>query len=112
MLTACRSRRPDRADVVIAVALAALGAAALVAPDGLLRVAPPCLFSLLLDVDCWGCGMTRAALALLHGDLAPAWHLNKASLLVLPMLLVLYVRHVRMIWRGRAEIAAARTEKT
>ena len=101
MLTACRSRRPDRADVVIAVALAALGAAALLMPDAVLRVAPPCLFSLLLDETCWGCGMTRAALALLHGDLPAAWQLNKASLLVLPMLLALYTRHLHMIWRGQ-----------
>lgn len=72
----------------------------MVMPHALLRVAPPCLVTLLLHQSCWGCGMTRAALAFLHGDLAAAWAFNRASLLVLPMLLLLYARHLHMIWRG------------
>ncbi len=100
MLTACRSRKPDRADIVIAVALAALGAAAILMPAALLRVAPSCLFFKLFDQTCWGCGMTHAALAFLRGDLPAAWQFNRASLLVLPMLLALYARHLHMIWRG------------
>ncbi|WP_426100430.1 DUF2752 domain-containing protein [Massilia sp. TSP1-1-2] len=100
MLTASRSRKPDRADIAIALALAGLGAVALVAPQIVLQLAPPCLVTLLLHQSCWGCGITRAALALLQGDVAGAWALNRASLLVLPMLLWLYGRHVRMIWRG------------
>jgi hypothetical protein len=100
MLTVSRSRRPDRTDIAVALAVAALGAAALLAPDALQRVAPPCLFTLLLDRHCWGCGMTRASLAFLHGDVVAAWHLNRSSVLVLPMLMVLYARHVLMILRG------------
>ena len=99
MSTASPSRKPDRADIAIALALAALGACAVLAPAVLMRLAPPCLFSLLLDMTCWGCGMTRASLALLRGDFPAAWQFNKASLLALPMLLALYARHVRMIWR-------------
>jgi hypothetical protein len=98
MLTVSPSRKPDRADIVIAVALAALGAGAMLAPGLVMRLAPPCLFSLLLDQTCWGCGMTRAALAFLRGDFPAAWHFNRASLLVLPMLLALYARHLLMIW--------------
>jgi hypothetical protein len=98
MLTVSRSRKPDRADSVIAVAVAALGAAAILAPGVLTLLAPPCLFSLLLDQTCWGCGMTRAALAFLRGDFTAAWQFNRASLLVLPLLLALYARHLLMIW--------------
>jgi hypothetical protein len=100
MLTACPSRRPDRSDIAIALALAVLGLAALLAPGALMRVAPPCLFSLLLDHPCWGCGMTRAALAFVRGDFVAAWQFNKASLLVLPMLMLLYARHLHMVLRG------------
>ena len=100
MLTACPSRRPDRSDVAIALAVAALGLAALLFPAALLRVAPPCLFLGLFELPCWGCGMTRAALALLRGDIATAWQYNKASLLVLPMLMLLYARHLHMVLRG------------
>lgn len=99
MLTASRSRKPDRADIGIAVALAVLGAAAVLTPAALLQVAPRCLFSLLLDSTCWGCGMTRASMSLLHGDVAAAWQLNRGSLLVLPLLLLLYARHAHRIWR-------------
>jgi hypothetical protein len=98
MLTVSRSRRPDRADLAIALAVAALAAAALLAPGLLMQAAPPCLFTFLFDHPCWGCGMTRATLAFARGDLLAAWHFNKASLLVLPMLLWLYVRHLMMIW--------------
>lgn len=99
MLMASPSRKPDRADIGIAVALAVLGAAAVLAPATLLQVAPRCLFALLLDMQCWGCGMTRASVALLQGEVAAAWHLNRASLVVLPLLLLLYARHVHRIWR-------------
>ncbi len=100
MLTVSRSRRLPKTDLAIALAVALLGAAALAMPDALLRVAPPCLFTLLFDHSCWGCGMTRAALALLQGDLAAAWALNKSSLLVLPTLLWLFARHLLTTGRG------------
>lgn len=97
---ASSSRRPDRADIAIALALAVVGAGVLVMPHAVLRFAPPCLFTVLLEHTCWGCGSTRAALAFLRGDFAAAWAFNKASMLVLPMLLLLYARHLHMIWRG------------
>ncbi|MFM8377535.1 MAG: DUF2752 domain-containing protein [Phenylobacterium sp.] len=44
--------------------------------------APGCLFRLLLDQDCWGCGTLRAMAALLRLDLAGAVALNPFSPLV------------------------------
>ena len=84
--------------ILIAVALAALGAAAVLMPHTVLRIAPPCLVSLVLGDTCWGCGMTRAALAFARGDFAAAWHFNKLSLLVLPMLFALYARYLSSLW--------------
>jgi hypothetical protein len=97
---ASSSRRPKTSDFVIAIAIASLGAAALVAPDLVLRLTPPCLISTLLGEVCWGCGITHAALAFLHADFAGAWAFNKMSVLVLPLLLWQYVLYLRMIWRA------------
>lgn len=102
MRMAIRSSR-EAAGLLIGAALALLGLAALAAPEALLAWGPPCLFTLALGHPCPGCGMTRALLALLHGDLAAAWGHNRLSPLVLPLLLALYARHLRRLWRRPAE---------
>lgn len=99
MSTAANSRRAETSDIVIAVAIATLGAAAIAMPGIVLYLTPPCLISLIVDDVCWGCGITHAALAFLHGDFAAAWAYNKLSVLVLPMLLWLYFQHLRMVGR-------------
>ena len=43
----------------------------------------PCIFHLVTDVPCPGCGMTRACLALTHGHFADAWHYHPFSFLVI-----------------------------
>ncbi len=102
MPTAVLSRRTDWAGIAIAVAVALLGAIALVLPETLLRFGPPCLISHFAEGWCPGCGMTRAAIALLHGDLGAAWSHNRLSPLVLPLLLWLYSRHLALLWRCRS----------
>lgn len=102
MPKAVRSRS-EAAGLLIAAALALLGLLALAAPQALLHYGPPCLWTLLLGHPCPGCGMTRALLALLHGDLAGAWGFNRAAPLVAPLLLALYLRHLHRLWRRRAE---------
>lgn len=105
MPTAFRSRN-KRLDIAIALAVALLGLAALAMPQALLRFGPPCLISHFLEGWCPGCGMTRAAIALLHGDLAAAWGHNRLSLLVLPVLSWLYCRHLARCWRGGPALLA------
>ncbi|HEY0062687.1 MAG TPA: DUF2752 domain-containing protein [Telluria sp.] len=99
------SSRSNSVDIGIAVGVALLGAAAIAVPDLLLRVAPPCIISLFLDDACWGCGITRATIALLHGKFAAAWELNKLVFVVLPMLVGLYIKHVWKLWRRYAPVA-------
>jgi hypothetical protein len=98
MLKVASSRRANSSDIVVAIAIAALGAGALLIPDTVLHLTPACLISTLMGEVCWGCGITHAALAFLHGDFAAAWAYNKLSLIVLPLLLCLYFLHLRMIW--------------
>lgn len=47
---------------------------------------PPCPWLWLSGWQCPGCGVLRATHALLHGDLAAAWHLNPLWLLLAPAL--------------------------
>ena len=46
---------------------------------------PQCPFHQLLNLQCPGCGATRAFAALLHGDLAAAIHFNALVIAVFPL---------------------------
>ncbi|KOV81502.1 DUF2752 domain-containing protein [Nocardia sp. NRRL S-836] len=68
-------------------------------PDNLL---PRCPFNWLTGLNCPGCGMTRMAHALLHGDVVAAWHFNAAMLVVgVPLAAWLFARWVRTAWTGQ-----------
>lgn len=70
----------ERARRAGVVALAgALGVALLFSPVKL------CLMALALRIPCPGCGMTRATMALLHGDIAHAFALHPLSPLIVPL---------------------------
>ena len=45
-----------------------------------------CLSRVFFDLECWGCGMTRALKHLICFDFEGAWGFNKLSFLVLPIL--------------------------
>jgi hypothetical protein len=53
-----------------------------------------CLSVLLLDIECYGCGMTRALMHLIHFDFATAWSYNKLSFVVLPAFFWLWLQSV------------------
>lgn len=52
---------------------------------------PVCPFALLGHLPCPGCGLTRAAVALLHGDVERAQAMNPLALVVVPLALLLFV---------------------
>jgi len=68
------------------VAVGMVVVAALVPPTVLERLPTLCLFRNLTGWECPGCGMTRAILSLLRGDLATALHYNRMVVLVFPLL--------------------------
>ena len=43
----------------------------------------PCMFHLVTDIPCPGCGMTRACIALTHGHFADAWRSHPFSFLII-----------------------------
>ncbi|MFJ5234266.1 DUF2752 domain-containing protein [Kitasatospora sp. NPDC088391] len=77
------------------------------------QVVPFCPWYRLTGLQCPGCGGTRMAYDLLHGDLAAAWHDNAALLLALPFVALWFAVRLRhglagRHWRLRLEPRAAR----
>ena len=66
----------SKSDLSEALILSAVGMAGLMAflePNWVLEMMPPCLFTHFLGfTHCWGCGITRAILACLRGDIVTA----------------------------------------
>lgn len=57
-----------------------------------------CLSVLLFNRTCPGCGMTRAVQHMIHFDFTEAWHYNRMSVVVVPLLIGIWVGEVyRMI---------------
>ncbi|MFN9582595.1 MAG: DUF2752 domain-containing protein [Bacteroidota bacterium] len=44
-----------------------------------------CLSVVLFDTTCYGCGMTRAIMHIIHFDFATAWEFNPLAFLVFPL---------------------------
>ncbi|MCE2790296.1 MAG: DUF2752 domain-containing protein [Saprospiraceae bacterium] len=51
-----------------------------------------CLSKALLNMECYGCGMTRAVMHMIHFDFAGAWAFNKISFIVVPLLVPLWLK--------------------
>lgn len=56
---------------------------------------PKCPLHMLTGLECAGCGSQRAIHALLHADIAEAWHHNPLLLLLLPYLALLAFTEIR-----------------
>ena len=64
----------------------------------------PCVFRLVTGYRCPGCGMTHAAMALIHGQPKTAFRENPLSLSVVPLLLLYRA------YRAEVYIRTARTD--
>ena len=53
-----------------------------------------CLSIIMLDRECYACGMTRAIQHLINFDFISAYNFNKLSFVVLPLLLYLNVKEI------------------
>lgn len=93
------NRPRSLADLGLWCTLCLLAGLAIVAPDQVLALSPPCLITVLLDIECWGCGLVRATLALLHGQFFQAWALNPRVYVVLPLLAFVALVYTRRVFR-------------
>jgi len=53
-----------------------------------------CLSQTILDLECWGCGMTHACMRIIHFRFEEAWEFNKLSFIVFPILCYLYSKEL------------------
>ena len=53
---------------------------------------PFCLSRLLFDMECYGCGLTRACKHLMHLDYERAFYYNISSFIVLPIIGILWIK--------------------
>ncbi len=87
-------------DLLVFVLLTGLGVAAIAAPNFVLQYSPPCIFNYFFSFNyCWGCGLTRATLAVLDGNFEVAWHLNRLIFIVLPLIIFQYIRFFIRVFR-------------
>ena len=75
--------------------------AALVPQASLQSLLPACLFDSLLELECWGCGLTRALILMLQGRFGEALAVNALALPVLILLASLFFQHIHTILKGR-----------
>ena len=53
-----------------------------------------CLSRVLLNMECYGCGMTRAIMHLIHGNITVAAQYNKLAFIILPILTILWLKEL------------------
>ncbi|MCP4441705.1 MAG: DUF2752 domain-containing protein [Aureispira sp.] len=58
-----------------------------------------CLSVWLLNVECWGCGLTRATMHLLHFDFEIAYHYNKLAFVLFPLLVYVWGNYIFYFWK-------------
>tara|TARA_B110001450_G_C17650530_1_gene493086 strand:- start:516 stop:806 length:291 start_codon:yes stop_codon:yes gene_type:complete len=58
-----------------------------------------CLSVFIFDKECYGCGMTRAILHLIHFDFIDAYNYNKLSFFVLPLSIYLYLQEITKVYK-------------
>ena len=59
-----------------------------------------CVSVFLFDMECFGCGITRGVMHLMHLDFEKAWEFNKLSYVVLPLSILLWI-HILGIVIGK-----------
>lgn len=59
-----------------------------------------CLSVVLLDRECFACGMTRGVQHLLHFDFEEAWQFNKLAFIVLPLGIFLVASKIWQLYRN------------
>ena len=53
---------------------------------------PMCLSVIFLDMECYGCGMTRATMRMMHFDFIGAYKFNPLIIAVFPLLVIIWVK--------------------
>ena len=72
---------------------------------GVIDITPPCVFTYLFSIECWGCGLTRAVIELLNMNFRLAWEYNPVVFFVLPFfvyfILIDYIKFRSKTTKGK-----------
>jgi hypothetical protein len=80
-------KNKKRIGIALFLLLVSFGLTLMLLPADYFDAGPPmCLSVLLFDRNCYGCGMTRGVMHLIHFEFAEAWEFNKLSFIVFPLL--------------------------
>lgn len=60
-----------------------------------------CLSVVFFDVECFGCGMTRAIQHLIHFDFTQAWEFNKMSFVAFPLIVFLLIKEFIRVLKSK-----------
>ena len=98
MLKVCSLKNNQLVELIILVLLTLLALLVCFMPDWLNQISPPCLFRYFFDFKyCWGCGLTRATVALLNAKFVAAWQLNPLVFIVVPLIIFEYFRLLKRV---------------
>jgi hypothetical protein len=56
--------------------------------------------------ECLGCGMTRATMSMIKFDFERAWHFNKLSFIVIPLLITLIALDFKKFYKSELSKAS------
>ncbi len=102
MAVSHRAKLSERRDVAAAGRVLMVGSVAVPFAVAYFLSVPVCGMAVLAHIPCPGCGLTRATIALLHGDFAGAFALNPLAPVVCPLLAALaVVVAARFVLTGR-----------
>lgn len=86
--------------IAIGAGLALIGITLLVLPGNYFDEGQAmCVSVLLFDMECYGCGMTRAIQHMLHFDFTAAYEFNKLSFVVLPLAVGMIVWELQRLYK-------------
>jgi hypothetical protein len=57
-----------------------------------------CLSKVLLNQECYACGMTRACMRIIHLKINDAWTFNPLAFATMPLLTFVYLRELKSNW--------------
>jgi hypothetical protein len=91
----------SRAGIVLLLTiLTVVPIAVFVLPKTFFDGGPPlCIFTILADTECPGCGLTRGTMRLTHFDFAGAWEMNKLTFFVIPILAIWWVKQWIIVFK-------------
>jgi hypothetical protein len=63
-----------------------------------------CLFKYFTGKECYGCGMTRAVLSVIHFQFENALKYNKLILIVFPLLVYIWGKNIVNLWPRKEDL--------